>query len=87
MLSGQITQTDLLRIKFIAPVGNVGLAGKILAGHGGLALAGGAGGVAEEGVVWASGAAAFTALEGHSVCGKVARFVAAGSVGKYSGPC
>ena len=87
MLPREIVQADLFKKKFITPVSKVGLAREIFRDHGRLALAGPAGGRAEDGLAGAGSSAAFTALAGHKVWGKVARLAAAGSVGKYSGPC
>lgn len=86
MCSGQLTQADLFEKKLMAPVGQLGLAGKILAGHGGAAVAAEAAGLAGAGVVGDAGGSVERKLGGSSVCGKVARLAAAGSVGKYSGP-
>ena len=80
----QVTQAHVLGEKFIAPVSNMRLAGKILGCHwdaGGVAEAGG---LDKEGV---AGLLAVPDLDGSSVSGKVARWAAAASVGKYRGPC
>jgi hypothetical protein len=74
--SRQITQANLFTKKIIAPIGKMGLAGKILGCHWGA-------GVAAE-AAWAGRLAGDGAI---CVSGTVVRFTAVGSVGKYSGPC
>lgn len=46
-----------------------------------------AGGLAEDGTVCASGWVVFAGPKGDKVSGNVARFAAAGSVGRYRAPC
>ena len=82
MFFGQVTETGFFKEEFIAPVGKMGLAGKIVGCHcGAVGVMGCLAGLASVSAV------VFVALNGLSVSGKVARRAAAGSEGKYRGPC
>lgn len=81
----QITQTEIFQKEFIAPIGKMGLAGKIIGSHWDAGWAAGAVGLA--GAVGVCVGLELVELDCNGFSGDVLCFVATGFVGRYSGPC
>jgi hypothetical protein len=87
MLARQFAQAHVFNQQFTIPVGNVGLAGEDGRDHGVVGAVAGLGVDGVEGVLGlGTVGVASKGLAGTNVCGSVARWAAAGSVGRYRAP-